>query len=81
MTTLKVKSKATFKDICYALEYGGETLLQTIRHDKGNSDWSLKRSGMPVDPSAAQKFLTDPHCNPLNDGLFPGSSQTYGWRQ
>lgn len=75
-----VKSKATLKDICYALEFGGEKLLQTIRADKGTSDWSFMRSGMPVDTGAAQKFMTNPHCEPLNDGLFPGSSQTYGWR-
>ena len=77
---VNVKSKATLKDILYALEYGGETLLRTIRHDKGSSDWSFKRSGMPVDGKAAERFMQSGHCEPMNDGLFPGSSQTYGWR-
>lgn len=78
--SLRVKTKATLKDILYALEYGGENLLHTIRYDKGSSDWSFKRSGMPVDPKAAQKFMESGHCQPMDDGLFPGSSQTYGWR-
>ena len=77
---VKVKAKATLKDILYALEYGNEKLLQTIRADKGSSDWSFVRSGMPVDPGAAQRFMQSGHCQPMDDGLFPGSSQTYGWR-
>ncbi len=77
---VKPKSKGTAKDIRYALEYGGEKLLKTIREGKP-VQWTFARSGLPVDTKEAERFIqSDPHVYAMEDGLFPGHSQTFGWR-
>lgn len=81
MSKTKPMTKATFKDILYALEYGGESLLKTFNHVTGQQYWTFAKSGRPVDKDAANKFMADPHCAPNNDGLFQTDSQSFGWRE
>lgn len=71
---------ATYKDICYALEFGGERLIRTFSEERRKALWTFQKTGNPVDPRDAQKFMQSPNCLPLNDGLFPGSSQSYAWK-
>lgn len=73
-------TKATAKDIEYALQYGKEKLLKTINHERGNVYWTFAGTGRPVDNTAAQRFMANPHCMPMQDGLFEHDSQSFGWR-
>lgn len=81
MSRKTTMTKATYKDVCYALEYGGETLLKTLDHERGTQYFTFTKSGRPVDKSAAQKFMQSPNCMPFNDGLFEAHSQQYGWKE
>lgn len=74
-------TKATYKDIEYALQYGGETLLKTFNHERGTQYWTFGKSGRPVDPKAAQKFMQCRNCMPYHDGLFEHDSQQFGWKE
>lgn len=81
MSRKTVMTKATYKDICYALQYQNEALLKTFNHANGQQYWTFAKSGRPVDKDAANKFMTDPHCMPNNDGLFQTDSQSFGWKE
>lgn len=73
--------KATRKDVLYALQFGHERLIKTIQPLAKNPDtWALSHSGLPVDASIARDVCADPHVIPLEDGLFPGFSQQFEWR-
>lgn len=76
-----VMTKATYKDIEYALQYDNEILLKTFNHITGQQYWTFGKSGRAVDKDAANKFMTSPHCDPRMDGLFQTDSQSYGWRE
>lgn len=78
----KVKP-ATKKDVLYALQFGGERLLRTYTHDerlKGGALFSLSKTGKPVGTDIANDILSDPHVALVEDGLFPGHSQQFEWR-
>lgn len=81
MSRSKPMTKATYKDILYALEYGDEILLKTFNHATGQQYWTFGKSGLPVDKDAANKFMSNPHCAPRMDGLFQTDSQSYGWKE
>lgn len=76
-------AKATRKDVLYALQFGHERLIKTIVAGGGKSpaEFSLSGSGLRVEPKVAQEVMSDPHIVPLEDGLFPGDSQTFEWRE
>ena len=75
-------SKATRKDVLYALQYGHERLIKTIVPGGGKDpdEYSLSGSGIQVDRKIAREILNDPHVVAAEDGLFPGMSQTFTWR-
>jgi len=77
-----VAHKATKKDLIYALQFGHERLIKTIVPGGGRNcdEYSLSGSGIQVDVKAARELLNDPHVVASEDGLFPGMSQTFVWR-
>lgn len=80
---LKPAKSVTRKDALYALQFGGERLLRTYVHDertRGGAVFSLSKTGLRVDPNIASALLSDPHVLPIEDGLFPGHSQQFEWR-
>jgi len=71
----------TSKDLQYALQYGGERLLKTRANHLGKALYTLHKTGAPVPKSVAEDFLNGGHAMPMDDGLFPGHSQSYGWKE
>lgn len=80
-----VKGKtASAKDVIYALQFGGEKLLRTYSHDsrgKGVTAYNLSKSGITVPVKIAAEVMTLPTVVSANDGLFPGHTQQYEWRE
>lgn len=74
-------SKATYKDVCYALQFTGEKLLKTLTPGSAKIEWTFAKTGRSVDGGAASKFLSSDHCMPIQDGLFASHSQTFGWKE
>lgn len=75
---------ATLKDVRYALEFGGERLLRTYVQDertKHGTQYTLSKTGILVKPDVATAILSDPHIVAAEDGLFPGHSQQFEWRE
>ena len=51
------KRKATEKDVKFALEYGGERLIRTIRNDgSGKFDYTVSPSNLSVDEKIVMKL-------------------------
>lgn len=78
-----MKSKVTRKDVLYALQFGHEKLIKTFVPGGGRNpdEYSLSGTGVPVDRKVARELLCDPHIVPADDGLFPGMSQSYEWKE
>ena len=74
--------KATKKDVLYALQFGHEKLIKTIVPGGGKNpdEYSLSGTGIQVDRKIARDLLTDPHVVAQEDGLFPGMSQSFAWK-
>ena len=78
------KKDVTFKDVLYALQFGGERLLRTYTQDerqKNCTQYSLSKTGLIVKASVAHQALANPNIVATGDGLFPGHSQQYEWRE
>jgi hypothetical protein len=78
-----MKARATRKDVLYALQYGHEKLIKTFVPGGGRNpdEYSLSGSGVTVERKVARELLNDPHLVPADEGLFPGSAQSYEWRE
>lgn len=71
----------TEKDVRYAVQFGRERILKTlVGGGREPVAFSLSGSGRQIPPKLASKVLSDPHMRPIEDGLFPGHSQQYEWR-
>ena len=75
-------TKATRKDVLYALQYGHERLIKTIvpAGGKDPDEYSLSGSGVRVDRKVARELLSDPHVVVADQGLFPGMAQSFVWK-
>lgn len=72
----------TEKDVRYAVQFGRERILKTlIGGGREPAAFSLTGSGKPIPPKLASKVLSDPHMHAVEDGLFPGHSQQFEWRE
>jgi hypothetical protein len=72
------KKALTLKDVFYALEYAGERLGVTYdRASKPHTQYHLFPSGHVVGAKTAEKAINSADVVAVEDGLFPGCTQTY----
>lgn len=74
------KKKATYSDVCYALQYAHERLFVTIRGGAHPIEYSLEPSRKLVEKREAEKFLTSGHAMVSDVGLIDGTPQSYSWK-
>lgn len=74
------QGRATEKDVRYAMQYAGEKLVKTIRHDntKAKTEYTLTPSNKVV-PEHTYHALAD-NLVEHDRGLFDGYGQTFKWR-
>lgn len=76
------KAKATEKDVRYALEYGSDKLIRTIRNDgSGKFDYNLTPSNMSVTESIVHHLLNADFLEVADRGLFEGHPQSFRAKQ